>query len=306
MPKDVFLSATNMFIDTFIAHLESELRYSAHTVRAYSRDLQDFKEYIGGVEESLTLTQVDTDLVRGWAAMLIDNGKSASTVNRKLSALRTFYDFMRSEGNVPENPVFDFKGPKRRMMLPTFLKEEEINAVIDDGGFSDDFSGVRNRAVIICFYETGIRLSELVGLNVSDIDFGKGTLKVFGKRGRERIVPLVGELQLVLADYINIRSTVVPMKENALFVSSKGVRISTSQVYRLVNRSLLGKTHLNKRSPHVLRHTFATAMLNNDAELSAVKELLGHKRLTTTEIYTHLTFEELKRYYKKAHPRAGK
>ena len=306
MPKDVFLSATNMFIETFIAHLESERRYSAHTVRAYQRDLNDFKEYLERVEESLTVARVDNDLVRGWAAMLIDAGKSVNTVNRKLSALRTFYDFMRSEGILSENPVGGFRGPKRRPLLPSFLKEEEIDSVLDDVEYSDDFVGVRDRAIILCFYETGIRLSELIGLNIRDVDFEKGSLKVFGKRGRERIIPFVGELSRVLQDYINIRSSVAPIAENALFVSQKGMRVSSSQVYRVVNARLTGRTRLSKRSPHVLRHTFATAMLNNDAELRAVKELLGHKRLTATEIYTHLTFEELKRYYKKAHPRAGK
>ncbi len=306
MPKDVFLSATNMFIDAFIAYIKAERRYSVHTVRAYERDLRDFETYITEVEESLTLLQVDTDIVRTWAAMLIDEGKAASSVNRKLSALRTFYDFMRSEGNVAANPLFGLKGPKSKRMLPTFLREQEINKVIDSALGTGDFVGQRNRAIILCFYETGIRLSELVGLNVADVNSPNRSLKVFGKRSRERIIPLVNELYVALGEYMNARAGLVPESQEALFVTPQGGRLSSSQVYRIVRRCLKGKTSLNKRSPHVLRHTFATVMLNNEAQLGVVKEILGHRSLTATEIYTHLTFEELKKDYKKAHPRADK
>lgn len=295
-----------MFIDTFIAHIKAERRYSLHTVRAYERDLRDFEVFVTGLEESLTLLQVDTDIVRAWAAALIDEGKTASSVNRKLSALRTFYDFMRSEGNIAANPLFELKGPKSKKILPTFLREEEMNKVIDDVQASDDFVSLRDRAIILCFYETGIRLSELVGLDVADVNVSNKSLKVFGKRSRERIIPLVNELFGILGDYINIRSSLVPGSQSALFVTPQGNRLSSSQVYRIVHKCLNGKTRLEKRSPHVLRHTFATVMLNNDAQLGVVKEILGHRRLTATEIYTHLTFEELKKDYKKAHPRADK
>ncbi len=294
-----------MFIDTFIEFLRSERNYSLHTIRAYKTDLRSFEEYLIGVDATLSVQNADADLVRGWVSSLIDEGGSPNSVNRKLSTLRTFYDFLRNENVVEQNPLQGLNGPKRRSVLPVFLKDGEVNSVIDSQRYSDSFLDVRDKVVLLSFYETGIRLSELVGLNVSDVDFSNKQLKVFGKRKRERVVPFVNELSEELAFYISERNQIAPADEKALFVSINGERLSASQVYRIVNKRLSGVVNVNKKSPHVLRHTYATSMLNNDAELGAVKELLGHKRLATTEIYTHLTFEELKHYYKKAHPRAG-
>ncbi|MBR3884468.1 MAG: tyrosine-type recombinase/integrase [Bacteroidaceae bacterium] len=294
-----------MFIDTFIEFLRSERNYSLHTIRAYKTDLRSFEEYLIGVDAALSVQNADADLVRGWVSSLIDEGGSPNSVNRKLSTLRTFYDFLRNENVVEQNPLQGLNGPKRRSVLPVFLKDGEVNSVIDSQRYSDSFLDVRDKVILLSFYETGIRLSELVGLNVSDVDFSNKQLKVFGKRKRERVVPFVNELSEELAFYISERNQIAPADEKALFVSINGERLSASQVYRIVNKRLSGVVNVNKKSPHVLRHTYATSMLNNDAELGAVKELLGHKRLATTEIYTHLTFEELKHYYKKAHPRAG-
>ncbi len=301
----IILPATNMFIDTFIENLRAERRYSTHTLRAYKTDLRTFEEYLMRVDEGLTLLLADSDLIRGWMAELMDEGKSASSVNRRLSTLRTFYDFMCAESKISENPTSQLHGPKQRRVLPAFLKEDDMDAVIDNADDSDDFNSVRNRAIVVCFYETGMRLSELIGLDVDSVDVCNKQLKVFGKRSRERIIPFVDELQHVFENYFNARKAVVRDDEKALFVSCNGHRLSSTQVYRIVRR-VLEPVAQRKKSPHILRHTFATAMLNNSAELGAVKELLGHKRLSTTEMYTHLTFEELKRYYKKAHPRAGK
>ena len=296
-----------MFIDSFIGYLKAERNYSAHTLRAYGIDLRAFEEYLSAMNEPLSLLDVDADVVRMWISSLMDDGAAVTSVNRKLSSLRTFYSYLRSEGEIEENPVLELQGPKRSKHLPTFVREEDMNALLDGDAavFGEGYSACCNRTIILCFYETGIRLSELVELNLSDVDLAGGTLKVFGKRSRERIVPLTIELKEVLASYLEERAAVASVDEDALFVNIKGTRVSRSSVYRLVRKSLASVSTVKKKSPHVLRHTFATAMLNNEAELGAVKELLGHKRLATTEVYTHLTFEELKKFYKKAHPRAG-
>lgn len=296
-----------MFIDSFIGYLKAERNYSAHTLRAYGIDLRTFEEYLSAMNEPLSLLEVDADVVRMWIASLMDDGAAVASVNRKLSSLRTFYSYLRGEGKVGLNPVLELQGPKRSKHLPTFVREEDMDTLLDgdDSVFGEGYSACCNRTIVLCFYETGIRLSELVELDVSDIDLSGGTLKVFGKRSRERIVPLTNELKEVLSSYLVERAAVAQADEKALFVNIKGVRVSRSSVYRLVKKSLATVSTVKKKSPHVLRHTFATAMLNNEAELGAVKELLGHKRLATTEVYTHLTFEELKKFYKKAHPRAG-
>lgn len=304
MPKDV-LSATNMFIDSFIGYLKSERGYSPHTLTAYKNDLQSFDAYLRGVDVALSLSMVDSDVVRGWAASLMDKGESTTSVNRRLSSLHTFFTFMRSEGYVSVNPVDGINRPKCRKVLPSFLKETEIDAVVDGLESSVGFEMLRNKTVLLCFYSTGIRLAELVGLDMSSVDMAGCTLKVKGKRNRERVIPFAQELHSLFEEYIEERAKVALPDESAFFVSSRGTRISRSTVYRMVNSALRRESSLNKCSPHVLRHTFATAMLNNNAELGAVKELLGHRRLATTEVYTHLTFEELIHFYKKAHPRAG-
>lgn len=295
-----------MFIDSFIGYLKVERNCSAHTLRAYENDLRLFGEYLAGLDESLSFSDVDSDILRGWIASLMEAGAAPASVNRRLSSLRTFYDYLRNEGVVDFNPTLALRGPKRTKHLPVFIKEEQMDSLIDDSErFESGFSGCRDRAVIVCFYETGVRLSELVELDLGDVDLSAGRLKVFGKRSRERIIPFASELRTVFEEYLERRSGVAACGETAFFVSDKGHRMSRSSVYRMVTSALSGVTTLKKRSPHVLRHSFATAMLNNDAELLAVKELLGHKNLATTEVYTHLTFEELKRFYKKAHPRAG-
>jgi integrase/recombinase XerC len=293
-----------MFIDTFIAHLKNEKKYSLHTLKAYAGDLRAFEAFVEGLDGALDVVSADVDVVRLWVASLVESGCVASSVCRKLSTLRSFYAFMRGEGVVALNPALTVRAPKGRRVLPAFIKESEMDELLDELSFGEGFEGCRDRTIILCFYETGIRLSELVGLNVGDVDVAAGQLKVLGKRGRERVVPFASELKGAFESYLCERGKLAAA-DDALFVTAAGVRASASQVYRLVKKNLSRVSVLKKRSPHVLRHSFATAMLNNDAELMAVKELLGHKRLATTEIYTHLTFEELKRFYDKAHPRAG-
>lgn len=294
-----------MFIDSFIGYLKAERNYSAHTLRAYGTDLRAFEEYLSAVDGSFSFVDVDADIVRAWVASLMEEGAAAASVNRKLSTLRTFFSFLRNEGVVAANPVSELQGPKRSRHLPTFVKEGDMDELIDNGDFGEGFAAVRDRVIVLSLYTAGMRLSELVGLNLKDVDVDSGQLKVFGKRSRHRIIPFASELKEAFKEYIALRVQVASPGEEAFFVSDRGIRVNSSYIYRMVNRMLATVSSVGKRSPHVLRHTFATAMLNNDAELGAVKELLGHRRLSTTEVYTHLTFEELKKFYKKAHPRAG-
>ncbi len=294
-----------MFIDTFIRHLKNEKNYSLHTLRAYAGDLRAFEKFLHGVETSLSVLDADVDLLRAWVASLMDNGGAASSVCRKLSSLRSFYAYMRADGNLADNPAQRVHGPKVSRVLPSFIKEEDMDCLIDEVSFGEGFVACRDHAIMLCFYETGIRLSELVGLDVASVDLSQQQMRVVGKRNKERVIPFAGELRGELEFYISERARVAACGEKALFVTAAGVRLNQQQVYRIVNKRLSGVTSVAKKSPHVLRHSFATAMLNNEAELMAVKELLGHERLATTEIYTHLTFEELKRFYDKAHPRAG-
>lgn len=293
-----------MFLDSFIGFLRVERNYSEHTLRAYANDLRSFRDYLACIDGSLSFLDAGTDLMRAWVANLMDGGAAPASVSRKMSALRAFYDFLRSEGHVSSNPAVLLQGPKKRKKLPSFVKEEDMDCLLDEVVFGEGFDACRDRMIIVCFYSTGMRLSELVGLDVCNVDMGQSVIKVLGKRNKERIVPFGAEMKRELENYLEQRSVVCP-DGGALFVSRNGRRVSTSSVYRLVREKLSGVTSIKKKSPHVLRHSFATAMLNGDAELLAVKELLGHSRLATTEVYTHLTFEELKRFYNKAHPRAG-
>lgn len=293
-----------MFLDSFIGFLRVERNCSEHTLRAYANDLRSFRDYLACIDGSLSFLDAGTDLMRAWVANLMDGGAAPASVSRKMSALRAFYDFLRSEGHVSSNPAVLLQGPKKRKKLPSFVKEEDMDCLLDEVVFGEGFDACRDRMIIVCFYSTGMRLSELVGLDVCNVDLGQSVIKVLGKRNKERIVPFGAEMKRELENYLEQRSVVCP-DGGALFVSRNGRRVSTSSVYRLVREKLSGVTSIKKKSPHVLRHSFATAMLNGDAELLAVKELLGHSRLATTEVYTHLTFEELKRFYNKAHPRAG-
>ena len=293
-----------MFIDSFIGFLRVEKNYSQHTLRAYANDLRSFQDYLAGVDESLSFPDVDADLVRGWMVELADDGAAPSSVSRKMSALRAFFDYLRREGHVDVNPAISLKNPKQRKRLPTFVKEEDMDYLLDELSFGEGYESSRDRMMIMCFYSTGMRLSELIGLDVGDVDMERSVIKVFGKRSKERMVPFGAEMKKEMENYLEQRSAFSP-QSSALFLTRSGERVSQSLVYRMVREKLSAVTSVGKKSPHVLRHSFATAMLNNDAEIGVVKELLGHERLATTEVYTHLTFEELKKFYKKAHPRAG-
>lgn len=285
-------------------YLLLERNSSLLTLKSYSGDLKEFQLFFKTIEKSLTWEVIDSDLVRDWIESMMDKGMKATSVNRKLSALRTFYRYALKRKLVQNDPTYGIQGPKREKPLPQFLKESEVNELLDSKEWTDDYSGVLARTIILTFYTTGVRLAELVGLDDSDVDFDLRELKVTGKRNKQRIIPFGDELYMALRAYMRKRDEEIDKKSVAIFLSEKGKRVARSQIYAMVRQSLSSVSTLQKRSPHVLRHTFATAMLNHDAGLESVKKLLGHERLTTTEIYTHTTFEQLKEVYKHAHPRA--
>ena len=294
-----------MMIDQFLNYLRFERNRSPRTVQVYEENLRDFETYIQGVDDCLSLLTADADVIRGWVERLMDEGKKPATVNLGLSALRTFYRYALARKLIEKDPAHAVMGPKKAKPLPQFVRESEMDTLLDEKLTGDIYNKVRARTIIILFYETGIRLAELVGLDDEDVDFGMMQLKVTGKRDKQRIVPFGEELAQMLRDYITQRDSEVAERQSpALFLTEKGERMSRGQVQYLVKKHLSEVTTLKKRSPHVLRHSFATAMLNNGAGLESVKKLLGHESLNTTEIYTHTTFEQLKRVYNEAHPRA--
>ncbi len=293
-----------MLIKSFLEYLRLERNCSEKTIVAYGTDLREFEGFFKSEDEGLEFTIVDADLVRSWMVFLMENGSLATTVNRKLSSLRSFFRFLLRKEKIKVDPMLKVIGPKKKKPLPAFLKEKEMNRLLDELPFERNFEGCRDRTVLEIFYATGMRLSELIGLNDVDVDFSSGLIKVTGKRSKQRLIPFGDELKKDLLAYIKVRNEAFPDGTDAFFVLKSGKRMYPVGVYRLVKEHLSKVATLKKRSPHVLRHTFATAMLNHNAELRAVKELLGHESLTTTEIYTHTTFEELKKVYKQAHPRA--
>ena len=293
-----------MMIDQFLDYLRYERNASPQTVQTYEESLRAFDSYLTFRDNGLSIDSVDTDLIRDWMESLMDKGNSASTINKNLSALRSFYRFALKRGLVKKDPAHAVTGPKKSKPLPQFLREGEMDRLLDGLEWDSSFNNVRARTILILFYETGLRRSELVGLDDKDIDYDAAQLKVTGKRNKQRIVPFGAELAEQLKSYQAVRKEKFGETCGAMFLSDKGERISGEQVYQIVRKYLSMVTSLKKRSPHVLRHTFATAMLNNGAGLESIKNLLGHASVSTTEIYTHTTFEQLKRIYKEAHPRA--
>ena len=291
----------------FLNYLILEKAYSPHTVTSYENDLRKFAAYLEKTESGLTLKDVDADLVRGWAMALMSEGRKATSVNRKLSSLRSFYKYLLRKGVVELSPMQGVNGPKKAKPLPQFVREADMERLLCATAQGESWQEVREHVILQLFYETGIRLSELVGLNDADVDFERMTIKVTGKRNKQRVIPVGQGMAASLRRYMCLRDESVPLpnEESPLFVTDKGGRVYPHRVYLLVRKNLSQVVTLKKRSPHVLRHTFATAMLNNAAELEAVKELMGHESVSTTQIYTHTTFDELKKAYKQAHPRAS-
>ena len=291
-------------IDRFVDYLRFEKGRAILTVDSYRRDLENFQNYFTRLSDGITWQTVDTDIIRDWMENMMDKGNSSASINRRLSALRSFYRYAMARGLVSKNPAYGVVGPKKEKTLPYFVKESQMDNLLDEANWGVSYEDLRNRMILMVFYETGVRLSELVGLNDNSISWPEKVLRVIGKRNKERVVPLGDKLLRELTDYVSVRDRCVERRSNALFLTKDGERAKPAQVRFMVERNLRKFCTLKKVSPHVLRHTFATAMLNHGADLESVKRLLGHESLTTTEVYTHVTFEQLKREYKTAHPRA--
>ena len=291
-------------IDRFLDYLRHERNRSPLTVTSYSEDFKKFEEYFQALDGQPTWETIDGDIIRNWMEQMVDGGNSTTTVARRLSALRSLYKFALSRHLVDKDPTVSIRAPKLKKPLPSFLQEEQMDRLLDSDLWGDDYKSTCARTIIMTFYETGIRRAELIGLRDADVDFVNRQLKVTGKGNKQRIIPFGEELADALRHYLSARDEVVPKQEEAFFLSEKGCRLGVGQVEAMVKRHLRLVSSMKKLSPHVLRHTFATAMLNHGAGIESVRRLLGHASASTTEIYTHTTFEQLKRVYQDAHPRA--
>ncbi len=292
-----------MTIDQFLSYLQYERNRSERTVKAYGDDLRSFEAFFKNLDDQLSWESVDSDVIRSWMESMMDKGNTATSINRRLSAVRSLYRFALSRGIVERDPAHGLKGPKGKKLLPQYLRESEMDRLLADDMWTDEMGDLRARTIILMFYSTGVRLSELTGLDNASVDFAAQQLKVRGKGNKERLIPFGSELQKALRLYTERRDAETPSDSQAFFVGDDGQRLTSQQVRQIVQHHLSRVTTMKKRSPHVLRHTFATAMLNNEAGIESVKKLLGHSKLSTTEIYTHTTFEQLRRAYAKAHPR---
>lgn len=297
----------------FIKYLKYEKHYSPYTIRSYKNDLQQFRIFCEENYKEFNPITVDHKIIRKWIVFLMENGISSRTIGRKLSALKSFYKFLIREKFIENNPLDKVIAPKIEKKLPSFIEKSKMDLLLDNVEFTDDYKGNRDKLIITTFYLTGIRLSELINIKINDVDCRRLTIKVLGKRNKERLIPFNRNLLKLINDYKLIRQTFIDQHKYKIndyvdneyfFLTGKGDKMYPKLVYRIVNKYLSIVTTNDKKSPHVLRHTFATHMLNNGADLNAIKELLGHANLSATQIYTHNTFEKLKKSYKQAHPRA--
>lgn len=289
--------------ESFVNYLKFEKRCSSHTVVAYKNDLDQFVQFCIEVVGEFNVKKTDSKLVRSWIVHLMENKLSARSVNRKITTVKSFFKYLMKELIVEKNPATYLSLPKIRKKLPNFVEENNLHHLLDDGFFDVDFKGIRDKLIITLLYGTGIRLAELLLLKDSDIDTKMCLIKVLGKRKKERIIPYPTSINSSLEAYFNIRNTEIGFKTERLLVTENGKPVYEKLIYRVVNSNLAKVTLLEKKSPHVLRHTYATHLLNKGADLNAVKELLGHVNLAATQIYTHTSFERLHDIYKQAHPR---
>ena len=292
---------TNLeIINSFLNYLKVEKRYSSHTVVSYKNDLIQFNLYLSNFYSGVEFSGVEMLHIRSYMVNLIESNLAKSSVARKISTIKSIYKFLKKEKIVLSSPVQLIETPKIDSRLPTFLKEEEIINLFQKFEFEDSFSGTRDKIMMYLLYQSGIRLSELIGLKEKDIR--NSELKVLGKRNKERIIPLSKKTNMHLDQYLELKKEFFP-KSNSFFVTDKGNKLYEKFVYRKVNYYLSMVSSKQKKSPHILRHSFATHMLNNGADLNAIKEILGHESLSATQIYTHNTFKKLKTIHKKSHPR---
>jgi integrase/recombinase XerC len=289
--------------ESFFNYLKFEKRNSSHTVVAYKIDLDQFVQFCIEVVGEFNVKKVDAKIIRSWIVDLMDNGLSARSVNRKITTIKSFFKFLLKEQIVDNNPTTNLTLPKIRKKLPNFVEEKNLHHLLDDGFFQNDFIGIRDKLIVTLLYGTGIRLAELLQLKYSDFDTKNCMIRVLGKGKKERLIPYPDSINQLIGQYINIRNTIIDSKTDQLLVTDKGRPVYDKLIYRVVKNNLAKVTLLEKKSPHVLRHSYATHLLNNGADLNAVKELLGHANLAATQIYTHTTFERLHDIYKQAHPR---
>lgn len=289
-----------MLQNKFITYLSSEKRFSEHTIKSYATDLKQFTSFLSSEFQIIDeINEISFQIIRTWIASLLEKGINPRSVNRKISTLKTYFKFLIREGELVENPMMKVVAPKSKKRLPVFIEEDQIASLLNEVQFEKDFVGQRNKLIIELFYVTGIRLSELINIKISDVDFNNQSIKVLGKRNKERIIPLSSNVVNDLNIFIENNQ-----KNKYLFTNLEGEKLYNKLVYRLVNKYIGEISSVNKKSPHILRHTFATHMLNNGADINAIKELLGHANLSATQVYTHNTIEKLKTVYKQAHPRA--
>jgi len=294
-------------IANFLDYLRAELNRSERTVENYGTALREFQSFFNSIGEGITWETVDTDIVREWIVYMMDEeDKKPATVALALSALRTFYKYLMKVGIVRKNPTAKVQSPKKSKQLPSFVKDECMEELLDNVDFPQGFEGRRDRLIILMLYSTGMRRAEILGLQDKDILHSELAIKVTGKRMKQRIIPVSTELLGEIDQYIHLRDEHFSegFEGTKLLVGNNGKDLRPDEIHRIVTQSLATVTSQKKRSPHVLRHSFATAMLNNGADLQAIQQLLGHESLETTQVYTHLSFEELKNVYKKAHPRS--
>lgn len=291
-------------VTDFYNYLRYEKRYSPHTLLAYQTDIEQFEAFLKAEFETNTLIEANPAMVRSFMAHLIGLGDSPRSVNRKMSALRSYYKHCMRMGTLKKTPLFNIAAAKTAKRLPSFVEGTKVDDLLDGTFFTNDFEGLRDRVIIELLYTTGMRVSELTGLKASALDFSGQLIKVLGKRAKERLIPISPTMIGILQDYINQLTQQNLDPTNGLFYTTKGKLASRTHIYVLVKKYLSQVTTLKKRSPHVLRHTFATQMLNNGAAINDIKEILGHANLAATQVYTHNTIEKLKQAHKKAHPRA--
>ena len=289
-----------MLKNKFIKYLSAEKRFSEHTITSYSTDLDQFSIFLSEEYQiSNEVSGISFQIVRSWIASLLEKGVTPRSVNRKISTLKTYFKFLIRENIILESPMLKIVAPKSKKRLPVFIEENQIENLLNEVEFDEGFIGERDKLIIELFYVTGIRLSELINIKIFDINFSNSLIKVLGKRNKERLIPLsiniVNELQTFVKKH-NLN--------NYLFTNLGGTKVYTKLVYRVVKKYIGKISSVSKKSPHILRHTFATHMLNNGADINAIKELLGHANLSATQVYTHNTIEKLKAVYKQAHPRA--
>ncbi len=294
-------------LKAFQDYLQHEKKYSVHTVTAYVNDLLFFQAFFKTTFDEERLEVVNYSMIRSWIVSLVDGGISNSSVNRKISSLKSFYKFLLKTKQIDSSPLLKHKSLKTPKKIQIPFSEKELNAVLNHLHYSDGFEGIRDKLVIDLFYTTGIRRTELINLKMQNVDLSSNTLKVLGKRNKERIVPILPIISKQISSYLTERVALEEVKDkDYFFLLLKGVKFNDSFVYRLINSYFSNVSEKVKKSPHILRHTFATHLLNNGADLNSVKELLGHASLASTQVYTHNSLSELKKVYGNAHPRSQK